>query len=161
MRKVGSVWVDDESVFDKYKNRVVDLAKFSKSSPAEVKRWCRYDYDTQTFTMQLNNGQPVVLTFRKNQNEKISSQALLFEVGYELWEAGSTDFSLQEVLERCSRKIERDRLVIEATNQWFKNTRINLRITIKHSQTKDLMDAFDTKHPRSGRYQFSIKPPPL
>lgn len=157
MGKTGNNSVDKEGYIERNKDRVVDLAEFIKENPVATKRWCDFDYNTKTLTIQSNNGQPVALTFRINKDEQISSQTVLFEVGYELWDESLTDFTLGEVLERCFRKAKKYRLNIDATNHWFKNTRVNLRRTIQQSPVKNSVKAFETEHPRSGRYQFSIK----
>lgn len=156
MGKIDKAFADS-NYYEQNKDRVIDLAEFNKSKP--IKRWCKFDYETKTLSIELNDGQPIPLTLRKHK-EKISSQAILFEVGYELWEANNPNFNLQIVLERCSQKIRRYGVVVDATNYWFKNTRANLRTTIKNSQVKDLVIAFDTENPRSGKYHFSIKPLP-
>jgi len=150
MGKKGSVLFDDTNYYEQHKDRVIDLAQFKKSPS--------YDYDTQTFTIHLNDSQPLALTFRKNQDGKISGQAVLFEVGYELWRDDLTDFELKTVLERCSKKLKKYRVLSPSTtSQWFKNTRVNLRRTIEGSKVKGLVKAFDTENPRTGRYQFSIR----
>ena len=161
MAKVGKVWVDDESYIERIKKdpTIKDLADFNKKKPHGVERWCNFDYATKTLTIQLNSGQPVALTFNKNQQEKIGSQALLFEVGYELWEANITDVSRQEVLERCIKKAKKYGLG-EPYGNWLKNTRSNLIKTLKKSRVKDLVNAFDLKGHNSDQYHFSIKKPP-
>lgn len=137
-----------------------DLAELGKSKPVDVKRWCNFDYKTKTLTVQLNDGQPIALTFRKSQSGQTSSQALLFEVGYELWEANTSEFDRQTVIERCHKKIKGYTVSMDATSDWFKNTRANLRRTIENSRLKDLVRAFDTENARVGKYHFSIEKPP-
>ena len=161
MAKVGKVWVDDESYIERIKKdpSIKDLADFNKKKPHGVERWCNFDYATKTLTIQLNSGQPVALTFNKNQREQIGGQALLFEVGYELWEANITDVSRQEVLNRCIKKAKKYGLD-EPNGNWLKNTRSNLIRTIKKSRVKDLVNVFELKGHNSNEYQFSIKRPP-
>lgn len=157
MGKRGSVWFDDQGYIERIKSRA-DLPDLNNLGPTHKRRWCEYNPQTRTLTLESNNGQIVALTFRNKEDEKTSGQALLFEVGYDLWNSGTVEFTLQEVLKRCSDKFKRSHHITDATNVWFKNTRVNLRRTIEQSPVKDFVVAFHTSHPRSGKYQFFIKP---
>ena len=128
-----------------------------RKSGNKLGRWCDYDYNTRTFQIIENNGQVVSLTFRKREDNKVSSQTILFEVGYELWIEGALPVERKKLLGRCSDKVKKYELNIDANSAWLKQTRRNLSETIKNSQVKIYVKAFETTRPNY--YNFLISPP--
>lgn len=131
---------------------------FKKSGDKKGKRWCSYDYESKTFQIYQNSGQILALTFRKH-NEEISGQTILFEVGYELWGENILTISRSGLLNKCSQKIKKYGLIIHTTPAWLKNTRINLRTTVKNSQIANLIEMFEIDKLNPDIYHFSIKQP--
>lgn len=163
MAKRGGVWVDERTYYERNKDNVVDLAQFNTNQQKSSKptspntRWCSFDYSSKTLTIQLNSGQLISLTFnKKNQSDKVGSQALLFEVGFDLWEAGITEVSRQEILDRCTKKANKYSLTITPNVYWLKNTRANLRRTIENRHLDGYLQAFDPLDRDKDTYLFSI-----
>ena len=162
MGKTKKIWVDNESYIDRIKKdpRIIDLAKLAKNTPADVDRWCNYDPKTGTFQSRLNDGQIIAMTFEP-YNNKISSQQILFEVGYEIWLDGKTSATRGEIIQKCIHKARHYNLGLdtEINDYWLKQTLRNLKNKINNSQIAKVTRFFDVDKKQKGSYSFSIVRP--
>src|SRR3989344_8276483 len=144
--------------FNDYMEKPAPSEKIMHLTPGG-KRWCDYDYKTRTFQTLHNDGQLVALTFDP-YNGKISSQNILFEVGYELWHSSTGPVQKTEIIKRCSDKAEEYDLNVEVNSYWFKHTLRNLKHRVENSQVSDLIRVFEREMGNKNNFVFSIVPIP-
>jgi hypothetical protein len=129
-------------------------------------RWCEYNPVSWTFTIEKRNSEPVTLTFKKNPKGEISNQAILFEVGYDLWIAGMSEFEKSEILKRCAEKVKSYGISREINGHWLKQSRRNLRDSIDSyklsngTSLSSLVKAFDwNRNKRTYSFSFILISP--
>ena len=143
------------------------MEKPATSGSQNKRPWCEYNPLTWTFTLEKKNGETITLTFRKNQKGEISDQAILFEVGYNLWTAGIEEFERAEVLKRIEEKANIHKVSREINGNWFKQARRNLTETIRDYKLSPDVDlsafvkAFHLDKAKKGKYCFLIIRPNL
>lgn len=117
-----------------------------------------YDYDpiNPTLTIYPPEGQEISLTFRSPMDKrKKSAQAILFEVGYVVWENTheNVEFTKEEII-KAANKLSKGKSL---TDNWFRYTRKNLNKVIKNHPVCKYIEAFmEFSSVNKNKFRFSI-----